>query len=336
MSENNEEYDRPDLSSTDSLERAVATCSSGSLSSEDSLIKTGSNPQMSQDDTNNELVNGGSGVDLAGEKPNVDTNAASEAAVTSGGKKLVKQRSLIPQPVHRAFTIDDLSKSSNSINGAVSSGTGKEADGAKRKSRSRENLAHAQKQNGAINRRQCSLDYTTQNRNAEGLTTPGQVTSTSVSAKPSSGEIATPVKENLSSLRRKELAHRAHQASVSANDTEEYLTPLQRKDKLISELRVELRMAQTTIKERDEELEFIRNEQDAMVQEVVDQKNNCISELTKQLAEIHCAHDDLALSHEEALQTVAELKETIKRLEVRKSAEDLGIFTEMCVDEDTQ
>ncbi len=69
------------------------------------------------------------------------------------------------------------------------------------------------------------------------------------------------MRENVASLRRRELAHRAHGASASAAALpplaaagppaapgDEYLTPLQRKDRRIQELRTELRMAGEALK----------------------------------------------------------------------------------------
>ena len=289
MSENNnskEEDCQSEISIADSLDDSEPFDGANSLvsaSSEDSMAKYGNNPHVS---------NG---------------NAHAASVTAADGKKLVKQKSLIPQPVKRASTIEDLSKSGKQC--VINTET---VENDTRKSSSKENVTtNSWKHDGVIVQRQCSVDLNV-NRESRKLGQPVNCTTNKLSQ----NEVAIPIKENISSLKRKEIAHKVHHQQQSGTDNDEYLTPYQRKDKLINELKAELKMAQNTIKERDEELEFIRNEQDAMVQEVVEQKNNCISELTKQLAEIHCSHDDLALSQEEAIETIGELRERIKKLEV--------------------
>ena len=270
-----EEDCQSELSHTDSLEGSEALDGASSVvsafSSEDSLAKYGNDPHVA----------------------NGSSHTASITAVN--GKKLAKQKSLIPQPVKRAHTVDDLTKS----------GTGHINTKDDRPIAVVNNDKNTARQDGVMKQRQCSVDINEEIRKV------GQA----VNSTPGKLLHGESVKENISSLKRKELAHKVHHQPPPDND--EYLTPYQRKDKLINELKAELKMAQNTIKERDEELEFLKNEQDSMVQEVVEQKNNCISELTKKLAEIHCSHDDLTLSHEEALRAVAELKGRIKSLEVR-------------------
>ena len=277
-----EEDFQSELSNTDSLEEAEVLDGNSSVvsafSSEDSLAKYGHDPNVS---------NGSS------------SHAASITAANS--KKLVKQRSLIPQPVKRAHTVDDLSKS-----GTVYT------NGNKLKTVNDDGKGNSWKHDGVIRRRQCSVDINSTSFNNEEARKLGQAVN-STTNKLLQGDVVT-IKENISSLKRKEIAHKIHHQPHTDND--EYLTPFQRKDKLINELKAELKMAQHMVKERDEELEYVRNEQDAMVQEVVEQKNNCIGELTKQLADIHCSHDDLTLSHAEALLSVAELKQRVKKLEV--------------------
>ena len=291
MTENNKEEDcQSEISITDSLEDSEVFDGASSVisaSSEDSLAKYANNPNVS---------NG---------------NARAASTTAANGKKLVKQKSLIPQLVKRAPTIDDLSKSGKPC---VNNNDKTAENDISHKSGSKASVAVpcSRKHDGVIKQRKCSVNL---NLNNDESRKGGQPVSSN-SNKLLQNEVAIPIKENISSLKRKEIAHKVHQQHQSSTDNDEYLTPFQRKDKLINELKAELKMAQNTIKERDEELEFIRNEQDAMVQEVVEQKNNCISELTKQLAEIHCSHDDIALSHEEALETITELKERIKKLEV--------------------
>ena len=291
MSQNSKEEDcQSEFSNADSLEECEAVDGASSVisaSSEDSLAKCGNNPKLS---------NG---------------NSRAASVTSANDKKLVKQKSLIPQPFKRANTTDDLSTAANASVNNYQRKIKSELFPNESRSSSRENVTYSWRHDGVIKPRKCSVDLNgTSLTNEEQIKVGPAVNSTH--NKLLQNEVV-PIKENVSSLKRKEIAHKAHRATIVGD---EYLTPFQRKDKLINELKSELKMAQSTIKEREEELEFLKNEQDAMVQEAVDQKNNCISKLTKQLAEIHCTHDDLTLSHEEALQTVMKLKDRIKTLEV--------------------
>ena len=277
-----EEDCQSELSNTDSLEESEALDGNSSVvsafSSEDSLAKYGHDP-------------------------NVSNGSSSHAAsiTTANSKKLVKQRSLIPQPVKRAHTVDDLSKSDTVY-----------MNNNKLKTVNDDGKGHSWKHDGVIRQRQCSVDINSTSANNEEARKLGQAVNSTTNKLPH-GDVVT-IKENISSLKRKEIAHKVHHQPNT--DKDEYLTPFQRKDKLINELKAEFKMAQNTVKEREEELEFLRNVQDSMVQEVVEQKNNCIGELTKQLADIHCSHDDLTLSHAEALLSITELKQKVKNLEV--------------------
>ncbi len=61
----------------------------------------------------------------------------------------------------------------------------------------------------------------------------------------------------------------------------------------------------------------MRNEHDATLQDALQQKDAILDQLSAELAQAQCARDDATLSHEEALRTLAELRERLARTEVR-------------------
>ncbi len=279
-----------DLSSVDSLDEADLLEASSALSaSNEDVMKT-----AISDVINDAIPNGTNSRPDSAE--NTEQNEPPGGDSNKG--KLVKQKSLIPQAVKlsqamnkavkRSSCVSDLTKTpaaaeaGNNKNGKKTSSSSSPHSST---SSSKENIHQALpwKHDGAsksMSTRPCSIDQAGHDAVVSNASTDTHPTAHTAKGHHSNRAVTAGVlhvalhankpdiKETSVSLRRKELAHKLHNTPIDEN---EYLTPYQRKDKLISELKADLKMAQTSLKEKEEELQFMKDEQDTKIQQVSEQ-----------------------------------------------------------------
>lgn len=138
-------------------------------------------------------------------------------------------------------------------------------------------------------------------------------------------------RETVTSRRRREMAHYAHN-KLPAEDENDYLTPLQRKDKLIRFMKDELRRLAMLIQERDDLLEAYEEERLRDIARAVEEKEDDIRVLTEDFSVLRAEHDRLQVAHTTQQNAVEVLENTISELKdamERKEIDSQEIYLEM-------
>jgi len=138
-------------------------------------------------------------------------------------------------------------------------------------------------------------------------------------------------RETVTSRRRREMAHYKHN-QLPSEDENDYLTPLQRKDKLIRFMKDELRRLAMLIQERDDLLEAYEEERLRDIARAVEEKDDDIRVLTEELSVLRAEHDRLHVASTTQEHQIAVLENTIKELKEaidKKELDSQEIYLEM-------
>ncbi|KAK6167591.1 hypothetical protein SNE40_021580 [Patella caerulea] len=119
-------------------------------------------------------------------------------------------------------------------------------------------------------------------------------------------------KDTITSRMRIEKAHNEHlESDKSALD---YLTPFQRKEHAIKDLKREQRKLNKLLEERQMEIEQLREGLGKEARELLTTKDDKIEEVQKQFDDMEKKYEDLKRSYEESVKTVTNLEATVDDL----------------------
>lgn len=121
------------------------------------------------------------------------------------------------------------------------------------------------------------------------------------------------VRENTTSKRRFQLQHSLHEREA---ETPEYITPSQRKDHLIKELKAQVRELKQALQDRDMEAEQMKLELKEEATEEVEKRNEELENVRKELEDMKSKYDDLTKSYEESVKAVTTMEQTMDELKV--------------------
>ncbi|CAD5119995.1 DgyrCDS8578 [Dimorphilus gyrociliatus] len=124
----------------------------------------------------------------------------------------------------------------------------------------------------------------------------------------------SPIRENKGSLLRRQMAQ--HKSSTMTLSGDDYMTPSQRKDELIKELRLQLKLSQKRAEEREEEIltsDRKRAESIAEVEDVLGREIETIKVSHTQLQE---KYDQLLTVYEETLRKKKDIEKLVKEMRI--------------------
>ncbi|XP_062594600.1 uncharacterized protein LOC134256022 [Saccostrea cucullata] len=128
----------------------------------------------------------------------------------------------------------------------------------------------------------------------------------------SSGENPPCVRETLTSRLRFEKGHLSHE--LQDCDCNNYVTPTQRKEMEMKQLKKEVKQLKKDIAERVEEIDLLKNNIDKEAAELIECKNIKIKEIREELDSMTISQTELKSSYDEALEKISSLEETVKNL----------------------
>lgn len=121
------------------------------------------------------------------------------------------------------------------------------------------------------------------------------------------------VRETVTSRMRFEKRHVIHDQECEG---EEYVTPTQRKEHLLKDLKIQVKDLTGAIEEKDHEIERLKQDIDKEAQRIIREKNEAARELKSDLDGLQTEHDDLKLSYQKSLLTIVNTEETVAELQV--------------------
>ncbi|XP_061168803.1 uncharacterized protein LOC133178048 [Saccostrea echinata] len=127
-----------------------------------------------------------------------------------------------------------------------------------------------------------------------------------------SGESPPCVRETLTSRLRFEKGHLSHE--LQNCDCNNYITPTQRKEMEMKQLKKEVKQLKKDIAERVEEIDLLKKNIDKEAAEIIECKNTKIKEIREELDSMTISQTELKSSYHEALEKVSSLEETVKNL----------------------
>lgn len=122
------------------------------------------------------------------------------------------------------------------------------------------------------------------------------------------------VRETLTSRLRFEKGHVSH--DLQGCDGKTYVTPTQRKDMEMRQLKKEVKELKKDIAERVEEIDLLKKNIDKEAADIIESKDLKIKEIRAELDTLLANHDELKSSYDQALEKVAALENTVKELKV--------------------
>ena len=123
------------------------------------------------------------------------------------------------------------------------------------------------------------------------------------------------IRDNIAARKRLHLAA-VHKDGAAAT-SDDYVTPSQRKDHVIKDLKHQLKETQRVVETKDIELLNFNEQKEREIQEVLDEKDEQIKQLESAIEEYNKTCEKLTESYEEAVKTINSLEQTIKDMKVR-------------------
>lgn len=124
----------------------------------------------------------------------------------------------------------------------------------------------------------------------------------------------TPIRENKGSLLRRQMAQ--HKSSTMTLSGDDYMTPSQRKDELIKELRLQLKLSQKRYEEKEEELLQSHRERSQSVSNVEEALGKEIETLKTSQSQLQEKYDQLLTVYEETLRKKKDIEKLVKEMRV--------------------
>ncbi|KAK3087573.1 hypothetical protein FSP39_007680 [Pinctada imbricata] len=120
------------------------------------------------------------------------------------------------------------------------------------------------------------------------------------------------VRETLTSRMRYEKGHNQHEQAECEGD--DYLTPTQRKEVELKEIRKEVKNLRKELKEKIEEIDLLKQNIDKEAAAIIEDKDKKIQAIKDELGTLQNEQDDLRQSYTESVRNVATLELTIDSL----------------------
>ncbi|XP_060069981.1 uncharacterized protein LOC132550005 [Ylistrum balloti] len=122
------------------------------------------------------------------------------------------------------------------------------------------------------------------------------------------------VRETLTSRLRFEKRHIPHDQDCEGED---YMTPTQRKDQLLKDLKIQVKDLASEVEARDLQIERLKQDIDQEAREIIDRKKEEARLLQSNLDILQTEHDDLKMSYQKSLCSIVDLEESISQLNER-------------------
>ncbi|XP_033727147.1 desmoplakin-like [Pecten maximus] len=116
-----------------------------------------------------------------------------------------------------------------------------------------------------------------------------------------------------------EKRHTLHEQDCEGDD---YMTPTQRKDQLLKDLKVQVKDLTSEIEARDSQIERLKQDIDEEARKIIEQKNEEAKQLQSNLDSLQTEHDDLMKSYQKSLCSIVELEESVSHLHERISIQE--------------
>ncbi|XP_052831842.1 serine/threonine-protein kinase 10 isoform X2 [Octopus bimaculoides] len=126
-------------------------------------------------------------------------------------------------------------------------------------------------------------------------------------------------KYNISSRKRFEVGHAGHESPC---DIYSYLTPTQRKDQQIKELKNQIKVMGKQMEEKERDIELLKSERGLETARIFEERTEQIQKVRDEMIELQVKNEQLVLDYSEAQECIKELqleinemKETVKKRE---------------------
>ncbi|OWF38867.1 DNA repair protein rad-50-like [Mizuhopecten yessoensis] len=127
------------------------------------------------------------------------------------------------------------------------------------------------------------------------------------------------VRETVTSRMRFEKRHIPHEQECDGDD---YMTPTQRRDQLLKDLKVQVKELTSEIEARDQQIERLKQDIDEEARKIIEQKNEEARLLQSNLNSLKTEHDDLKMSYQKSLCSIVDLEETLSQLNERIASQE--------------
>ncbi|XP_069106424.1 uncharacterized protein [Argopecten irradians] len=137
------------------------------------------------------------------------------------------------------------------------------------------------------------------------------------------------VRETVASRLRFEKRHLPHEQDCEGDD---YMTPTQRKDQLLKDLKIQVKELTSDIEARDSQIERLKLDIDEEARKIIERKNEEAKELCSNLDSLQIEHDDLLKSYQKSLCSIVDLEESVSELNDRIAIQEKrneSIYLEM-------
>ena len=114
-------------------------------------------------------------------------------------------------------------------------------------------------------------------------------------------------------------------------DGKTYVTPTQRKDMEMKQLKQEVKQLKKDVADRVEEIDILKKNLDKEAADLIESKDLKIKEIRTELNGMAASQDELKTSYDGALQKISSLEKTVNELNVRISPCVLYLFFSICI-----
>ena len=137
------------------------------------------------------------------------------------------------------------------------------------------------------------------------------------------------VRETVTSRLRFAKGHVSH--GQQECDGKTYVTPTQRKDMEMKQLKQEVKQLKKDVADRVEEIDILKKNLDKEAADLIESKDLKIKEIRTELNGMAASQDELKTSYDGALQKISSLEKTVNELNVRISPCVLYLFFSICI-----
>lgn len=132
-------------------------------------------------------------------------------------------------------------------------------------------------------------------------------------------------RETVSSRLRFAKGHVSHDQQECDGKT--YVTPTQRKEMEMKQLKGEIKQLKKDVAERVEEIDLLKKNLDKEAADIIESKDLKIQEIRAELKTMTSCQDELKVSYDESLQKISSLEKTVNELKVNKLCTKLVFIT---------